>query len=74
MCWAGSGPSHGRRLGDEEAFHSSREEGRRAAAIGMEEEESRLQAPEGWPETGERRVGHFEAPKVTEIQTSKRPR
>jgi len=32
-------------VGDEEAFHGSREEGRRAAAIGMEEEVSCSKRP-----------------------------
>ena len=50
-------------VGDEEAFHGSREEGRRVAAIGMEEERAaskRLRAGQKWEK---RRVGHFEAPR-----------
>ena len=52
-------------VGDEDAFHGSREDARRAAAIRTEEERAasrRLRAGQKW---GERRVGHFETLEVT---------
>ena len=50
-------------VGDEEDFHRSREDGRRAAAIEMDEEESFSKRP--GRET--RRSGHFEASEVERI-------
>ena len=53
-------------VGDEEAFHGSREEGRRVVAIGMDERREPLQALRAGQKWEKRRVGHFETLEVTE--------
>ena len=60
-------------VGDEEVFHGSREEGRRVAAIGMDE---RRAAPgaEGRPEMGEAPSWSLRSAQGNGFETSKRPR